>query len=237
MKKIIITLFVFVCTSAAMAQKAKSWSLSINGGVASPSGNFSKTDYDDNTSGYSKTGFHLNLSGIYQVSKSFGINAVVGFSQFGHAGLINLADGYKEDSGTDSTTLTTKGTSGTFSVLVGPVVNIPLAKKFGLHFRVLGGYVSSTLSGFNIYYEDYTDNTIMTQNKATAGAVGFQVGAGLSYAVTDKVSILANADYFNSTPTFNISYQNFNVNSGRRISTYKETISGVNATIGIGFRL
>ncbi|MEP6712085.1 MAG: outer membrane beta-barrel protein [Ferruginibacter sp.] len=240
MKKIIIAVSVLFASTSLFAQKTKTSiignnEISINAGVGSPSGNFAKGDYADDKSGYAKAGFHINLSGIHNFNKNWGINVVIGYTQFDAKGLQSLVDGYKEDSGTDSTTLNTTNKSSSFSVLVGPVYKIPVCSKFSIHLRALGGYTNTTLAGFKVYYEDYLDNTVMTQKKATTGSFGFQAGAGVNYNVTDNISVLANVDYFTSKPKFNISYENYNVNSGRKIDTYNESISGINATLGIGF--
>lgn len=233
MKKIAIA---FVSLIAAVGVHAQKITLSVNGGVASPMGNYSKADYADEKSGFAKTGYHINISGTYKITKSFGITALAGYSQFGHKGLLSLAEGYKEDSGTDSTTLNSQGSNRAISILVGPSYSIQAGKKVSISARVLGGYTSTSLSGFQVFYEDYTDNA-MSQQKATAGAFGFQGGLGIAYKIDKRISILANADYFMSKPTFDITYNNFVVNSGRRLSAYSQSLSGINATLGIGFML
>ena len=240
MKKIIITAAVLFLGTNIFAQKTETANtsmneISINAGAGSPMGNFAKGDYANDKSGFAKGGFHLNLSGTHQLKKNWGINVVVGYSQFGSKGLQSLVEGYKEDSGTDSTTLTTSNKSSSFNVLVGPVYKVTVTDKFSVQIRALGGYTNTTLAGFKVYYEDYLAKTIMTQKTATAGGFGFQIGAGANYKITDKFSILANVDYFTSKPKFNIGYENYNVNAGRKIDTYKESISGINATLGIGF--
>lgn len=235
MKKILMAAIIVLSVIAVNAQK-KSFSLSVNGGVASPAGNFSKADYANESSGFAKTGYNLNLSGVYQLNKSWGVGVLVGYSQFGFKNSLSLAQGYKEDSGTDSTTLYSKGHNNNFSVLVGPYYFIPAGKKATVSLRALGGYVNTNLAGFQVFFEDYTDNALM-QKESSKGAFGFQLGAGLKYDVAKKVSLNFNVDYFSSNPKIDISYQNFNVNSGRRLSNYNESISGVNATVGVGFNL
>lgn len=237
MKKIIIATLTILSCSVSYAQKApSSFEITLNGGAAIPAGNFSKGDYADDKSGFSKTGAHFNITGTYFIHKSFGIGALIGISQFGFNGAQSLSDGYKEDSGTDSTTLYTKGHTKNFSALIGPYYSIAAGKKTTIDLRVLGGYVSSNLAGFQVFYEDYTDNA-MTQKESSAGAFGFQAGAAVKYMITDKIGVHVNADYFSSKPKFDISYENFVVNSGRRLDQYNEAISGMNITAGIVFKL
>ena len=239
MKKILAAAMISLAAFAAQAQKdttASGFSISVNGGIASPTGNFSKGDYDDYKSGFTKTGGHVNLSAIYHISKVFGINVLGGYSQFGFKNTQGLADGYKEDSGTDSTTLYTKGHTRVFSVLAGPYISVPLTGKLGLDIRVLGGYTNTHLAGFQVFYEDYTDN-VMTQKESSKGSFGLQGGLGLHYDITPKLFVQVNADYFWSKPDIDVTYENFVVNSGRRLSNYKEAVTGINATAGIGLHL
>ena len=239
MKQIILAAVLFAIGTSVHAQKNKTDSganeISINGGVASPSGNFSKSDYSDEKSGFSKTGVHLNLSAVHYFNKNIGIGLLLGYSQYGFKGTQSLADGYKEDSGTDSTTLYTKGNNSSISILAGPYYRIPVSNKLSVNVRALGGYVNTKLAGFQIFYEDYLENSMM-QQKSSGGGFGYQLGAGLTYSITNNIAIKANADYFSSKPTINISYDNFIVNSGRKLTAYNEAVSGINATLGIGFR-
>lgn len=236
MKKIVLAGIIALSTLTVGAQKTTGLSLSINGGIASPTGNFSKGDYDNEKSGFSSTGGHVNFSAKYALRKSFGINVVAGYSAFGSKNPQSLADGYKEDSGTDSTTLYRKGNTHSFSILAGPYYTIPLNNKAGLDIRVLGGYTNTHLAGFQIFYEDYTDNAMM-QNEASGSALALQGGVGLHYDITPRLFVQVNADYFWSKPDINISYTHFIVNSGRKLSTYNEAVTGIQATAGVGMRL
>ena len=244
MNKIILLLTVLAGGLAASAQKqaatstpaATKFVLSLNGGTAIPTGGFGKGDYADESSGFAKTGGHFNLTGTYFLSKHFGIGALIGYSGFGFKGSQSLSDGYKEDSGTDSTTLYTKGSNHSWSFLVGPYYRIDAGKKLTVTLRALGGYTNTHLAGFQIFYEDYTDNA-MSQREASGGAFGWQAGVGLAYHITSKLSVQINGDYFMSKPDLAISYDDFIVNSGRRLSKYNESISGVTATVGVAYTL
>lgn len=237
MKKIIIAFCIVLLATASYAQKDSSkFIISINAGIASPSGNFAKGDYADEKSGFTKTGEHYNINVVKYFKGGFGIGVLGGYSQYQYNGSQSLSDGYKEDSGTDSTTLYHKSHTRSFSFLIGPYYSIAVGDKAALNLRAMGGYVQSHLAGFQVFFEDYLDNPV-TQKEASAGAFGYQLGAGISYNVTQKIALQINADFFNSKPKFDISYENFVVNSGRRLTTYNEDFQGVNATIGIAFNL
>ena len=238
MKKITFILFTCISGFSAFSQNdpSKTFTLSINGGTAIPVGNFSKADYADQKSGYASTGGHFNITATYSLTKNWGIGVLVGYSQFGHTGSQNLSDGYKEDSGTDSTTLYLKGNNHSLSILIGPYYRIPAGNKFSVDVRVLGGYVNTHLAGFQVFYEDYTDNA-MSQKESSGGGFGYQVGAGVNYQLTKTVAIKANGDYFSSKPKMDVAYDNFVVNSGRRLSSYNQSLSGINLTLGFAFNL
>ena len=140
MKKIIFTTIINGFALAASAQKTRHIEiiLSLNGGVAIPTGNFAKGDYADLTSGYASTGPTFNLAGTYYLNKHWGIGMLIGYSQFGNTGSQSLADGYKEDSGTDSTTLYVKGSNHSFSILVGPYYRINAGKRLFIDLAGLG---------------------------------------------------------------------------------------------------
>ncbi len=237
MKKIVSAILIIGISAATHAQKSSTdhWVFSLDGGIASPLGNFGKADYADEKSGFAKTGGHINVSAVYYVNKNFGIGILGGYSLFGFSSQ-SLADGYKEDSGTDSTTLYKKGNNKNLSILIGPYYSIPVNEKFSVDFRVLAGYVKTHLSGFQVYYEDYTDN-VMTQRESSAAAFGFQAGGGLTYKITKLIRIKFNADYLSSKPTLAIHYDNFIVNAGRRLDTYNQSLSGINTTLGIAISL
>jgi hypothetical protein len=239
MKK--LTLIIIACMTGAgvFAQKKsadKTFVLSVNGGVSLPSGNFSKADYADPKSGFANSGGHFNITGTYYFNKNFGVGVLVGYSAFGHTGSKSLSDGYKEDSGTDSTTLYLKGNNHSLNVLIGPYYRIPVGNKFSIDLRVLGGYVNTHLAGFQVFYEDYTTNA-MSQEESSGGGFGFQAGAGVNYQLTKMIAIKANADYFSSKPKVDIKYDNFIVNSGRKLNSYDQSINGINVTLGVAFNL
>lgn len=242
MKRFCILLAVFIGGLTAAAQKKETtppthpFILSINGGAGIPTGSFGKGNYSDERSGFAKTGAHFNITGTYYLNRHFGIGALIGYSKFGYKGAQSLSDGYKEDSGTDSTTLYKKGSNHSLSFLAGPYYRLDVCKKLSLDVHVLGGYTHTNLAGFQIFYEDYTDNA-MTQREASGGAFGLQAGIGIHYAITSRLSVQANGDYFTSKPNIPISYDNFIVNSGRRLSSYNSAISGINATVGISYAL
>jgi opacity protein-like surface antigen len=238
MKKEILCFLLVLCGTKLLAQNASSsgFILSVNGGLSVPLGDFSKGDYYNQKSGFASAGGTVNLSATWYLSKHFGIGLAGGYSGYGFKGSQSLSDGYKEDSGTDSTTLYRQGTNHVLSILAGPYYRFLTTKKLTADAHLLGGYSNVHLAGFRIFYEDYTDNA-MSQEPSSGGAFAWQAGAGLQYLLTKKISIRFAADYLATEPRIAMKYQNFIVNSGRKLSAYHQSASFVNTSLGIGYQL
>ena len=229
-------LFVLVAFGGVLPASAQHLSLSVNGGAVIPVGDFGKGDYGIEASGFAGTGGHFNVTGTWWFKNHFGITGLAGYSRFGSKGAQSLSDGYKEDSGTDSTTLYRLGSNHSLSFMAGPVYELAICKGLSMQFRALAGYMKTHLAGFRLFYEDYTDNA-MAQREASGGAFAWQAGVGLAYHLTKKLSVQINGDFFSSKPAIAITYDNFVVNSGRRLSKYDRAIHGVNATAGVAYQL
>ncbi len=229
-------LFVLMAFGGMLPASAQHLSLSVNGGAGIPVGDFGKGDYNNEASGFAGTGGHFNVTGTWWFRNHFGITALAGYSRFGFKGAQSLSDGYKEDSGTDSTTLYRQGSNHALSFMAGPAYELAICKRLSVQFRALVGYTRTHLAGFQVFYEDYTDN-VMAQREASGGAFAWQAGVGLAYHLTKKLSVQINGDFFSSKPDIGMTYDNFIVNSGRRLSKYHRAISGVNATAGVAYQL
>jgi hypothetical protein len=238
MKKILFIIAVTLSVYNASAQNkpvektgAKSF-IGITGGLSLPGGNYTKDDYYNDKSGFAKSGFNVGITGAWYFKKShWGVGGVLSYTHYGFKNAQALANGYKEAFDLDSTTVYIKGSNQSVNILVGPYYNIGFG-KFNLDLRLLGGVVNATLPGNEVYLEDGIDNHL-TQKKSTATTFGWQGGAALRYAVTSHIGILLGVDYYYSKPNFTIENENRPVNAGRKIASYKEAISGLQANVGV----
>lgn len=228
MKRILSALLIIV---AALNADAQSF-IGVTGGLSLPGGNYSKGDYNNDKSGFAKSGFNVGITGAYFFKKShWGVGGVVSLTHFGFKNSQGLADGYKDAFDVDSATVYIKGSNQSVNVLVGPYYSFDFG-KFNLDLRLLGGVVNATLPGNEVYLEDGIDNRLL-QKKSTATAFGWQGGAALRYTVCSHIGILLGVDYFYSKPDFSIDNENRPVNAGRKIEGYKEAISGLQTNLGV----
>ena len=210
----------------------------ITGGFTSPLGNFAKTAYADNTSGFAGSGGNVGVTATWFVKKNFGISALVSYQHYSYQGIQNLANGFHEAFDVDSASATTKGSNHSMNILVGPYYSLPVSKKFSIDFRLLAGVVDASLAGWDVVLTDAgITHPPLSQNVSTAIAFGLQGGAGLRYSIASHWAVMLNGDYFYSKPDFNIVNVDRNANAGREIYAYHQPIAGVNGNLTVIYLL
>jgi hypothetical protein len=224
--------------SALLAQGNKTV-IGICGGISTPTGVFSKTDLGDygnwnNNTGFAKPGFNIGLEGAYYVLPKIGIGGVLNFSDHGklnHNDARQLGDSYTDAFAVNYTTVTTSKRYQTLNVLVGPYFSFPY-HKLTLDIRLLGGWTKSiSTPEISVQLENDQSN-VFTQKSSTASAFGWQVGIGLRYAFTEKISLSIRGDYFYSNG-IKINNENRNNSAGRLVTN--QTLSWVNTSVGLAF--
>jgi outer membrane protein W len=223
---------------AQSSKSSGSIMIGITGGLSSPSGNFTKTDYDNNASGFAGSGSNIGITGTWFFNKSFGISLLCSYHQYSYRGIQNMADGFHESFDVDSASATTRGSNHTVNILVGPYYSLQVSDKFSIDFRALAGLTSASLAGWDVVLTDAgITHPPLTQDVATASTLGMQAGIGFRYNITRQWAVMLNADYFYSQPNFTIVNEDRNANAGREINTYNQPITGLNANITLAYLL
>jgi len=243
MKKQLIVIFSTVLvlfSSISQAQQTAMFGrfmLGITGGLSSPSGNFTKTDYDDPKSGFAGSGSDFGVTGTWFLNKHFGISALVSYHQYSFKGTQNMASGFQDGFDVDSASFTVKGSNHTLNVLIGPYYSIGITDKLSVDIRALVGLTNATLAGNNVWLEDSGNLFNFSQNEATVTTFGMQGGAGLRYNFTSHFGLMLNVDYFYSKPDFSIDNVNRNNVAGRNIPSYNEAIAGISTNLTLVYML
>jgi hypothetical protein len=210
-------------------------------GASTPLGDFSKTKTGslnnwNNNSGFAKTGFAFGVEGAYYFLPKLGLAGTLYYSNhggFSKADAAKLGDSYTDAFGVDESTVKTSGTYSSVNVMLGPQLSFPI-NKLTVDVRALGGIIQSlSTPEMTVQLEDNT-STLLKQKSSTATALGWQVGAGLRYAITNKLGLMLRADYFNSDD-IKIENENRSNNAGRLVT--KQPMSWINASIGLVFRI
>ena len=244
MKTILATIFSAICllciSQAAYAQNSTKPGnfIEISGGIAMPIGNFASSDFDKNSSGFAQTGSHFAASGAWYLTSNFGMGGMFSTSSFG-VDQTSIAKGYLEAFDCDSATASAGNYSST-SFLVGPYFALPLG-NLTIEARVLGGITTTSSPAIiaqAINKPDATDPisiSTFAQSSGTASAFGFDAGLGLRYKLLNHLGISLRGDFFSSKPNITLNNYGHQNNTGREISSYNQPISGISATLGIGY--
>ena len=212
--------------------------IGITGGLSAPSGNYTKTDYSDPKSGFAGSGTNIGVTGTLFLNKNFGISALISYHHYSFNGLRNLSAGFEKDFFVDSTSGLTNGSNHAVNILVGPYYSLPLSAKFFIDFRLLVGISDATLAGWDMINTDGgITHAAISQKPANAVTFGAQGGIGLRCNIADHWAVMLNGDYFYSKPDFSITNENRNANTGRKITSYNELITGVNANLTLCYLL
>ena len=241
MKKLILYIVAGFISCAAFAQddantgKAKSF-IGVTGGYSSLMGNITKSDYNNNSSGYANAmGYNTGIEGAYYLNKYIGIGGLFSFASFSTANLQSMSDGYKQDFDVDSVSVTVTTKYNFYNFFVGPYLSFPI-KKFTIDFRAVGGFTLVYTPEFDIFIEDGGKPHPCAQNISSGTGFGFQAGAGIRYAITNHIGIKLNADYYYTDPNIAIQNSNRAIVAGRLITNYHEAITMLNINLGLAYQ-
>lgn len=231
MNRILISIFLLTALNTAQAQNKPNAFIEVFGGINSPSGNFTRADYSNLSSGFAKSGYLAGVSGAVFFGGNLGVGVTLSQADYG-VNTFALADGYREDFGVDEATAYSKHYKFN-NLLAGPYYSLAFG-KLTLDLRALGGISAATLPALRVALEDQSE---FTQNKATATGFAWQAGVGLRYAFLTHFGLSLRADYSSTNPAFVVSYTNINNDSGRTISGYNQPVSSLNGTVGIFYKV
>lgn len=246
MKKFLISTFTLLlfCTVQAQTETTSSTtssdsdgklSVDLTAGAAFVSGNFIKSDYADSTSGFANSmGLVIQGKLKYKLSNSLAIQLAVNSCNYGLHDIKNLSDGYLSDFDVDSTTVTVKGTYQNWNVLVGPSYSISLGTNMKFDLHVLAGISTLRIPEIKVDLEDQLAATFY-QKQASGLGFGLLAGLDIRYAFTDHLGLVLNADYLMSKPNVSIENENRTNTDGRYLSSYQQSIGGIQTRLGLSY--
>lgn len=233
LRTVFITCILFSSVSAVAQDKAPSF-IGVNGGISLPMGNWSKTNYEDNKSGFAGAGPQVAIDGAYFFSKHIGVGALVNYSSYKTRDINGLSAGYQDAFDVDQVT-TTAGSYRLWNFLPGLYFNFP-AHPISITARALAGITHATtpLVAVDVMDADIDDGTF-EQKESTANSFGFDLGVGISYPVIKQIAINLRADYFYSNPDFQIENTNRQNKAGRLVNEYHQPLTGINISLGVAY--
>ena len=211
-------------------ERPKRGYIGISLGAAIPMSEFASTDFEEDYSGYAKTGLSLQLINFgYTFGKNIGIAGMWTGNAFKVDGEEML-----QDLGLNNFSIETEAWSFG-ALMVGLLMSLP-ANKFNFDIRAMLGY--GYASAPEISMTGYVDGSLVniTQKSATANELAYDFGMGFRIPVSGLICLNVLVDYVGFKPTF--STMVYSAAAGIYDSfEFEQPMNHLTITGGIGFRL
>jgi hypothetical protein len=206
MKKTTV-LFLFIALSVSAYSQSNNWYFSFSMGGSWPLSTFSKTDIDNNESGFAQKGFALLLDGTYPLNNHWGLKgmALMSTNPVDREGL-----GSKLEKRMNSVPITVDASNREYlslkanswmwnSLLAGPVYTINIKRRYW-DFQVLGGMNVAYLPQQKLLYDNpANDGSYLDSNtSSTSVSYGLLAGTDLRFPVTDRINLKVGVNYYMS---------------------------------------
>ncbi len=233
--KFTVLIIIFFCLGlTAHAQKPKSF-VELSAGVSVPSGDFAATDFSKPESGFANNGFGFNLTYENRLTYNFGISG----ARILNSHSVNQ-QAYRDEISADTLslplTISTRNW-GTFGLLAGPFLYLPVSKYFSVDFRALGGFYSAyspevIISGKTEAGENFSLSLL----KYNGVGFAFDLATTLRLKFGTSSYLLIKGDYLYSAAKFkDIEWLN---RDGEVITrSFDQNLQTINITAGVGYAL
>ncbi len=203
--------------------------LGIYVGPSFPVGHFGNHSWTDEKAGISNRGWQFSVIdfGINFIP-NFGISATIKGASI-PLDVQYLADQYAKEYGGQFTVEASRWGFGGFHV--GPFLTIPL-KKLEIDFRLLTGFMIA-ISPKQTVTQNYTGES-QSRNSEVGSSLSVSFGTGVRYHVSNRLSLMAHAEYQVSRPTFVV---NDYPGNGYQSTTVYQNVSTINTMLGVALRI
>lgn len=230
MKKIIVFLFLvfsfYANLSLAQADdKPPRGFLSIAGGPSVSNGNFSDNTWNNDRSGFAKNGYNYAVEFGFKFIPNFGLSAAIKGAIL-PLDVQALADGYAKEYGGQFTVTSTRWAYTGF--FVGPYVCIP-TKYVDIDFKFMTGLLAAVSPDMTVS----RDGQVSSQEASAGSSIGFNGGLGARIHLLKKFSLITQAEYHLSRPTFQLTF----VDTNNSTESAGQLITMFNFSFGVAMRL
>jgi hypothetical protein len=190
------------------------WSLSLETGPSFPVGTFGNRSYYSTDAGYAKTGIGADLAATYHFCPSFGLALSAGFQHNPTA----TVPYYDEDPAlvNQGEAIIIRQSWNMGRLLAGAVYEHALSKnkRLALRIRAMAGVLKTEIPGFKVMAvgEQSGTETVDASWKFSRLSLGFAylADAGFKYAITQRISLVADAGFAGSNFIGRYSYDLLN---------------------------
>ncbi len=228
-----ITLLLNLSLSDAMSQEGDVY-VSIGAGVCIPLAEYSNTDFDDEGSGFARTGGAFNINFGYRFNEYISLSGLLsgGVNRYDY---IKLQEWLTNEYAETSWVVESKNW-GLGGFMAGVTGSLPIVTNtFFIEARALAGFMYTYSPTIDVTgKETGVEDKKINIEQSSAISWSLDAGIGLRYNRSRKHYFILNADYLMTEPYFNDVRTNTNFGV-ERDEAYTQKISTVNITIGIGY--
>jgi len=230
--KLIIILL--ICASVLAAQSNRQF-ISLSAGPAFSSSDFAKTEINDSTSGWAKTGVAVNVAYAYRFTHNLGIYVTGLFSsnRFDNIAYKNALETLHPEYGVSVESTRNWSCGG---LLLGPFIRFPFSDRISWDIRASFGLYAAYSPRITIrttLIEDPSQKADYYRESGNAISYAYSFGTGFKYELS-KYYILLFVDYLNS-PVNIKNASGWDINDEPYLITFKQKVSYIAATIGFGY--
>lgn len=191
--------------------------LAFHAGPSFPVGDFSKTSLDNPQAGFAKTGYNLNLTYGYQISREIGLAASVFYNnnKLDNGAIVGEIGGVSLDHWQ------------WYGITAGPMFTQKVGDNVDLGVRIMGGVANANSPKV---VEEGNGSAVLVKEDWSASGV-FQTGLDLRFGLSRNVFIITNVEYLYMKPKFDLVFPD-----GSPTERSEQKMSVLNLTAGIGIR-
>lgn len=234
MKLKLLIILIFASAMVA-AQSTNRQYIGLSIGPSFPSGDFAKTNLNDSTSGWAKTGVAIDLTYSFRLAHNFGLYVSGAFSsnKFNISEYKNALETANPEYGVSVESARNWSGGG---LLLGPYIRLPLSSKLSLDLRGSFGFFSAYSPKITIRTTLLSDQSITNdyyRESASGFSYAYSFGLGFKYRLSNYYALLF-GDYLSSPLKFK-NGSGWDWNDEPYTTEFYQTISYINVTVGLGY--
>jgi len=231
MRQILFSILVFV-TTLSSAQTKGHITLSLGPSIAT--GDFGTSSISNASAGFAGNGLVFDLSASYLLGKRLGIIGLIHSqaNSFNNQAFVN----YMAYNTSVDWSMTSKSWS-VGSYMIGGFADFEVKERFHFQPRFLIGYAIGSSPELELTLVGSGGADWIKQSSVYGSNFALMFGGGFQYYLSDKVTFIADMDYFSTTIDFLDIKVTSSIGGAPYIQNTKQPITAVNLTFGLGVRI
>ncbi len=204
-------------------------------------GDFGSKNILQETSGFANDGFVLNLNFAYRIASNFGLTGMVLIqaNSFDDKAFLEEIKKNSFSAGVHVNYISVEADSWSLSgFMAGGFASLPLEREgiIILEPRAMLCLLTAISPGIKISARDGFSTVYVDQQNGAGIGLGYSLGGGVRFNMSDKTALLLNADYVQTMPKFyDVEYRYSN--GSIEYYSFEQKIQTVNIVIGLAIRI